>query len=1192
MTSPTVTGRAERSRPDPLLRAKLSRPQMGDHVLERERLLRPLGDNASRRLTLLVADAGFGKTTLLANYVRRLARPVVWYSLMPSDADPIVFCRYILEGFRRENPRFGREVERMLEEGRPGARLGEVLGGTLASALAGLKGPVHVLVLDDFQEVAGEPQVAALTEALLRHLPERVRVVIASRTVPPLALERLRAGGDVFELDSSQLRLTREEQGRLFSEIYGRALSEQELEGLDETTLGWPTAVHLVHESLNRSDKVGLDQVLTSFRASSLELHDYLSSEVYARLDPASRHLLEHTAPLARFDADLASALAGGSQSSAVLERLARRGLLRRFGAAAQSSFAVHDLVRRFVRQEIEAAGGPAAWRALEEGAARALLERGEIEPALRHFLLAGCTAEATRLIRDLATPLLRGGRAAALRQYLGELPAEALRDSLDLAAAHADAHQALGMWDEAEVLYERLLERARTDGARAIECRALLGLGKVLNPRGRHEQVLGMAERGLAMAADLELPIRVRLLQMKAGAHFYLGQYKAAVAVLDQVRSLLGPSGDPELMLPTVHNLAGAYAAQGRFREALEEFRAALAQVRGTASPRAPLYLSNLAFHLAELGELADARRAAEEGLVAAQRFSNRPQECTCHQALAQIAAQSGDLDGAFASLKSAEDLNAELRMEVIASDLLALRGKIFLARGQYRRAIEFVSQAIERVASRPGDPRLTEYEAMRAWCELRAGRVRAARDQLLALRVRADAGENDFQRMRVHYWLGEALLALGESGAERHLATALKLVRERGYLYFLKVQAREEPAPLLEALARGIELDVVAAALAEAGAAVEARLLELVEGRSTAVGEAAVAVLAEIGRRPAREGLTRLAKARRPLQAAIRTALRHIDDRLARGAAPAAVEKSEPGRLVLFGPPQLIAGGRALPASAWRAQRAFQMLVYLALRPRGASREELLESFWPGRQLAAGKRNFHPTLSYVRAALPDVGVAPILREGEIYRLNPAYALSCDAWDLDHALEEARGALKPKERRALLERAAGLAAAPFLEGLYADWAEEEKARVRDRVEKLLLDLGALCAREQDFDAALAAYRRAAEMDEYRESSRVAVIECLVRLGQRRAALVEYEKLRALLRAELGVDPLPETAEAVGALLAGKAGANGSAPPAPKAREPMTAPRSSPKAAESVAAQGVVRNAQVQLKGAPRGSSR
>src|SRR5207244_10172255 len=257
---------------------------------------------------------------------------------------------------------------------------------------------------------------------------------------------------------------------------------------------------------------------------------------------------------------------------------------------------------------------------------------------------------------------------AAALRVFLDELSTTLLRDDVGLSLILADTQQTLGDWNAAEATYQEILDRPRAALTREIECRALLGLGKVLNLRGRHEQVLGMAERGLAMDHDAGPGIKARLLQMKAGAHFYLGQYQAAVEVLDRVRALLAGTPDPELLLPTVHNLAGAYAAQGKFREASTEFRVALAQVRGTSSPRAPLYLSNLAFHLAELGELAEATRAAEEGLRAGQRFTNPSQECICHQALAQALAQSGDLDGALASLKRAEELNAELRMGVIA--------------------------------------------------------------------------------------------------------------------------------------------------------------------------------------------------------------------------------------------------------------------------------------------------------------------------------------------------------------------------------------------------------------------------------------------------------------------------------------------------------------------------------------------
>src|SRR5206468_1607336 len=187
---------------------------------------------------------------------------------------------------------------------------------------------------------------------------------------------------------------------------------------------------------------------------------------------------------------------------------------------------------------------------------------------------------------------------------------------------------------------------------------------------------------------------------------------------------------------------------------------------------------------------------------------------------------------------------------------------------------------------------------------------------------------------------------------------------------------------------------------------------------------------------------------------QPAIKSALRHIEGRSARGAAGLAAA-TPAARLVLYGPPHLSLDARPLPASAWRTQRAFQMLAYLALHPRGVGRDVLLDRFWPGRQAAAGRRNLHPTLSYVRSVLPRTAEAPILRESDRYRLNPAYPITCDAWDVDQAVEQARHARDPRARRAALDRAVSLASGRFLEGFYADWADELHVRGRDRMEQI-----------------------------------------------------------------------------------------------------------------------------------------
>lgn len=158
---------------------------------------------------------------------------------------------------------------------------------------------------------------------------------------------------------------------------------------------------------------------------------------------------------------------------------------------------------------------------------------------------------------------------------------------------------------------------------------------------------------------------------------------------------------------------------------------------------------------------------------------------------------------------------------------------------------------------------------------------------------------------------------------------------------------------------------------------------------------------------------------------------------------------------------------------------------------------------------------------------------MAPLKRENETYRLDTAYPLTCDAWEVERAFEAARLAREAPARREALEKALGLARLPFLDGFYADWADDVQTQMRDRLERAHLELGALLATAGEDEGALASYRRAAEFDAYRESTRAAIIECLVRLGNRRAALVEWDRLKALLHDELAVDPLPETSQRV-----------------------------------------------------------
>ena len=259
--------------------------------------------------------------------------------------------------------------------------------------------------------------------------------------------------------------------------VYRRPTESDEIQALEETTLGWPTAVHLVHESLRRVETVALKDVLDDFRASNLELHDYLSAEVYAHLDESSRLLLERTAPLERFDAELATTLSGLRPARSALDALGRRGLLRTFGTGFQATYECHDLVRRFVRHEIESREGPDAWKRCEADAAAALEARGDAERALRHYLLAGRIDDAIRIARTLAPAMLKQGRAAALLQYLDDLPPETLaRETRAAGRDRRRAPRARQLGPRGAALSGGAGPRAARRGVREDECRIIHG--------------------------------------------------------------------------------------------------------------------------------------------------------------------------------------------------------------------------------------------------------------------------------------------------------------------------------------------------------------------------------------------------------------------------------------------------------------------------------------------------------------------------------------------------------------------------------------------------------------------------------------------------------------------------------------------------------------------------------------------
>jgi LuxR family maltose regulon positive regulatory protein len=233
--SPARAGQAEAER-FPIQPAKVGRPALRDDTLRRDRLLDWLAAKIHHRVVLVVAEAGYGKTTLLADFSRRTRLRSTWFRLDEDDRDPVAFLNYLVAAGRRLDPGFAPTTAAMLSELGTGTIPLDQVTATFMRELGSLGDEGAVLIIDDFHLVDDAPDVRGIVREMLAQAPERLTIVLLTRRRPSLPIARLRALGEVVELGSEELRFLPSETEELFRESYGRPLEPDVLAELSYRT--------------------------------------------------------------------------------------------------------------------------------------------------------------------------------------------------------------------------------------------------------------------------------------------------------------------------------------------------------------------------------------------------------------------------------------------------------------------------------------------------------------------------------------------------------------------------------------------------------------------------------------------------------------------------------------------------------------------------------------------------------------------------------------------------------------------------------------------------------------------------------------------------------------------------------------------------------------------------------------------
>jgi LuxR family transcriptional regulator, maltose regulon positive regulatory protein len=490
-----------------LVTTKLRVPRTRPTLVARPRLREALAIGEGRSLTLVSAPAGFGKTTLLAEWLGDRSedeRPAAWFSLDEGDNDPTRFLTYLAITLQKIEGGIGEGVLASLRS--PQLPPVEAVVGALINELADVSGEITV-VLDDYHLIDSEP-VHEATAFLLEHLPENAHLVISGRTDPPLPLPKLRARDQIVELRAADLRFAPEEATAFLNNVMGLDLSAGDVAALEEVTEGWVAALQLAALSMrDRGDVLGF---VESFSGSNRHVLDFLAEEVLERQPEGVREFLLTTSVLGRMTAPLCDALTGRVGGQEMLEKLERENLFVVPLDDERRWYRYHHLFADFLRGSLTRER-PGLVGELHLRASGWYDDNGLIAEAIGHAFSTSDHEHAARLVEKGIKETWRRGEFPTVLRWLEALPTEAKRRRPRLFPAHALALTLTGRPDDVESL---LKEAERATEAAGEDRRFLLGFASAVRSwrarlRGDAHEAVDLARQALSLLPAEDLPQR-----------------------------------------------------------------------------------------------------------------------------------------------------------------------------------------------------------------------------------------------------------------------------------------------------------------------------------------------------------------------------------------------------------------------------------------------------------------------------------------------------------------------------------------------------------------------------------------------------------------------------------------------------------------------------------------------------------
>ncbi len=672
-----------RTMPVTVLATKLHIPAPLPRAVPRERLLAQLARADERRLVLVSAPAGFGKSSLLSAWLAASGWRVAWLSLDADDGDPVRFLLYVLAALRTIEAELASGVWAALQAPQPPPL--DTLVAALLNDLARVSERL-CLVLDDYH-VLDSAVVDEVVTTLLENLPATVTVVIASREDPRLPLARLRARGQMVEIRAADLRFTADEARELLNDAMGLNLTSAQVDALEARTEGWIAGLQLAALSLQgRVDAAGF---ISSFTGSHRFIMDYLVEEVLARQPADAQAFLLRTAILDRLCGPLCDAVLELPPGSGQVElgRIERANLFIVPLDDERRWFRYHHLFAELLRQRRFQAGGLPPEAAEHARASRWFETQGLDAEAFHHAVASGDVDLAARLVIGGGMPLHFRGVVAPVLAWLDTLAPAELDARPALWVIWASAQLFAGRIEGIEAKLRAAEARLRDDDPDPV-VRDLVGhiasiRAAVAVSLHRRDDILEQAQRALNYIDRNNLPVTTAAWWSLGYAHHLRGDIAAAHQAYTEALSTAEAIGHGMIVLLSTLGVGGCQEAWGEHDRALATYERVLVLAGDPPLPVAGEALLGMARIQLARGDLDAAEACGKRARQLARQMPTTDREFASEAVLARIQLARGDATGAASRLATARQAAEQRGFSTVIPEIDAAQIEVDRARG-----------------------------------------------------------------------------------------------------------------------------------------------------------------------------------------------------------------------------------------------------------------------------------------------------------------------------------------------------------------------------------------------------------------------------------------------------------------------------------------------------------------------------